>query len=274
MRTALRVSVIIVSYRHGPTLPSTLRSLRLLGRHLEEVLLVDNAGDLTDAVWRELPDSERCLLRPGANLGFAGGVNLAASRAAGDLMMLLSPDAEILRLDPARLWKSFGSGVGAVGALTVTREERPSVSWGEFPGIRRAVRRVTALKARFNRRALDRLLDGHRVEVAWILGAAMLVPREVFRAIGGLDEAYVTAGEDQDFGARLRAAGYRAVVSPSWVVRHEPRDAGRGPSLNLIRRNELDFLGRHGGTLDRLLWFLAFGRKAAGANEVPVPPSR
>ena len=48
-----------------------------------------------------------------------------------------------------------------------------------------------------------------RQEVAWVSGAAMLVERAAFVALGGFDEKLFLYKEDEDLCLRLREAGGR-----------------------------------------------------------------
>lgn len=245
-----RVSAILVSYHHGRTIVSAAESLNLLGASLCETVIVDNAGDLTDA---ELFSGAK-LITPGENLGFAAAVNLAADQTIGEWLLLLSPDAEILDWHKNRLDDEVCDGVGAVGASTVDRENHPSVSWGDFPGIQRVFRRQMGQITRNNCRLLDGLIEGQSQTVPWVLGAALLINRQRFVEVGGFDVRYRTCGEDQDFGFRLRRAGLKSVVSPAWRVRHEPRRPEA--ILAEIRRNDAAFVEEHGGPADRFFWRL------------------
>ena len=84
-----RISTILVSHFHRSTIERALRSLRLLGDDLVEVLVVDNGGDLGADLDQGIAGRPLRLLEPGENLGFAGGVNLAAQKTTGELLMLL-----------------------------------------------------------------------------------------------------------------------------------------------------------------------------------------
>ena len=59
-----------------------------------------------------------------------------------------------------------------------------------------------------------------RQEVAWVSGAAMLVERAAFVAIGGFDEKLFLYKEDEDLCLRLREAGGLVVYEPGVAVRH------------------------------------------------------
>src|SRR5688572_20759885 len=252
--TARDISAVVVSFGHRASLPAALASLRRIGPHLREVVVVDNAGDLGDgvAMWSSpVPSS---VLVPGSNLGYAAAANLAVGTTQGEALLFLSPDAEVLEWSPLRVLQCLGPTVGAIGALTCDALDRPTVSWGEFPGARRVLRRLSGTRARFDRRVLKAAVSDRPAIVPWVVGAAVVVLRRTFDRVGGYDSFYAAAGEDQDFGRRLELHGFHSVVSSSWRVRHEPRAAQT--LLPVIRSNELRFLEQHGNRLDRLLWTL------------------
>lgn len=75
--------------------------------------------------------------------------------------------------------------------------------------------------------------------------AGLLVRREVWDRLGGLDATWPLFGEDVDFGWRVNAAGERVHVAPRAVVRHAAAmrfgrrnaDAVHGPALAARRRH-------------------------------------
>ena len=79
-----------------------------------------------------------------------------------------------------------------------------------------------------------------RQEVAWVSGAAMLVERAAFLALGGFDEKLFLYKEDEDLCLRLREAGWQVVYEPAAAVRHlgsvvadQHRELARGVELLL-----------------------------------------
>jgi GT2 family glycosyltransferase len=61
----------------------------------------------------------------------------------------------------------------------------------------------------------------------WIAGLFMLMPSEVFRHLGGMDERYFLYFEDVDFCCRARMASYRLFVNQQVAVVHEARRLSR-----------------------------------------------
>jgi hypothetical protein len=84
-----QVLVVIVSFHHGETLPLTIESLHRIGdRHLVEVIVIDNGGDLDASI----AGDQTVLIRPDHNLGYAAAANLATRRARADLLLDQSGD--------------------------------------------------------------------------------------------------------------------------------------------------------------------------------------
>src|SRR5690606_29247051 len=82
-----------------------------------------------------------------------------------------------------------------------------------------------------------------------VSGCAMLVRREVFDAVGLLDEPYFYGFEDLEFCLRARAAGFATAVVPGAVVSHRGQasmGAGSPQRLYFAVRNHLRLARRVG----------------------------
>ncbi|WP_193771478.1 glycosyltransferase family 2 protein, partial [Candidatus Magnetaquicoccus inordinatus] len=88
------ISAIVVSYHTGLILQHSLQAI-LQASGLLELLVVDNGNPPSTQRWLDhwaCSDQRIRLLRPGRNIGFAGGVNQAAAIAQGDCLALINPD--------------------------------------------------------------------------------------------------------------------------------------------------------------------------------------
>jgi GT2 family glycosyltransferase len=191
-----------------------------------ELHLVDNgAGDGTlqaaQAEIARLGDHlpEVVIHRPGANVGFAIGNNIALRAAIGrgvDYCFLLNPDATF---EPAALREAVSlaehtPGTGSVQSLLVLGDEPEVVNtlgnrihflgFGYVGGYRSARKDVPP--------------DPR--EIAFSSGACVLLPVRVLEQVGLLDETLWLYHEDLDLGWRIRLAGLRNLVAPSSVCRH------------------------------------------------------
>ena len=86
------VAIVIVSYNSAGHLGACLESVFSQRQQVrQQVIVVDNdsSDDTVALVRSRFPGVE--LVLPGTNLGFAGGVNLGASKAKSDFLLLLKP---------------------------------------------------------------------------------------------------------------------------------------------------------------------------------------
>lgn len=85
------VSAVVLAYREEPWLERCVHAL-LESKGVDvEVVLVDN-GCTDGAVDRLAPTPGVTVVRPGENLGFAGGCNAGAAGARGEFLALINGD--------------------------------------------------------------------------------------------------------------------------------------------------------------------------------------
>src|SRR3712207_2715046 len=89
-----RVSAVVLAWGDEPVLEDAVHAA-LASEGVEvDVVLVDN-GCTSDAVARLAGVPGVTVLEPGRNLGFAGGCNHGAARAAGDVLAFVNGDAVV-----------------------------------------------------------------------------------------------------------------------------------------------------------------------------------
>jgi hypothetical protein len=249
------VSVVIVNWNGGADLAECVAVLqRDGGARVGEIVVVDN-GSEDDSLERLGAPAGVTIVRAGHNLGFAAGVNLGARRARGRLLLLLNPDVRILpgAIDAMVDYLDAHPDVGIAGPVLVDARGEWQPSAGRF-----GVLGHLMLDTRLARRPIRRT---RRVD--WIHGAFLLVPRALFEGVGGLDEAYFMYGEDIDFCARVRAAGYRTVVVAEARALHYGNRSGAlrwgaGRDAEVVK-GEMRFYARAGRW-----WELGFFRLVGG----------
>ena len=148
--------------------------------------------------------------------------------ARGDFLLLLNSDARLPDGSVRALLELLRDrpDVGVVGPRLedATGNLQPSAyRFGSIPLM--LVEELGLYKLLPRERAASLLLGGywsHDAErpVDWIVGACMLVRAEVFRATGGFDPSIFLYGEEEEWCARIAAAGWRIVYSPRARVTH------------------------------------------------------
>jgi GT2 family glycosyltransferase len=237
--TGLDLSVIIVSYNVRHYLAACLRSLPDATAGLScETFVVDNAStDGSADLVRDRFPSVRLLINP-VNLGFARAVNRAWPVTAGRYALLLNPDT----VAPPRSLSDLVAEadrwpeVGLV-APTICHPEtgQPQAQLKPFLTWPRLFERRTAVKP------LVRLLRqrwtpevGRPTTAGWLGGACLLVRRETWQAVGGLDERFFMWCEDMEYSRRVIAAGWKLLWTPRARILHwEARSAAQEPPWTL-----------------------------------------
>ena len=212
------VAVVIPSWNSLALLPRCLGSLRDQGAELE-LLVVDNgSGDGTVAYLEREGVAHLSLPE---NRGFAAAVNLGAARTTAPTILVLNADTV---LEP-----------GAVGTLLDGLEADERLG-GVQPRLLQLEEDVTAEGARLYSAGQRLSRDGRAFEVGageaqspgylqarevfGVCGAACLLRRELFDALGGYDERYFAFYEDVDLNVRARIAGWRFGYVPDAIVWH------------------------------------------------------
>ena len=213
-----------------------------------ELLVVDNGST---GPWPLLPDGVR-VLRPGRNLGFAGGANVGIAEARGEILLILNPDVvpEAGALD--RLLEGFASLPGAAGLaprLTGPAGE-PQAAWQLRPLPSPWELVLHALPLPGFSGAAPEPAAGETVEQP--AAAALALRRTALAAVGGFDPAFHPAWfEDVDLAKRLQRSGLAFHYWPAAGFRHRlgssvPR-LGYGPFLFVYYRNLSRYLAKHHG---------------------------
>ena len=211
-----RASIIIVNYNSRHHLGRLLRSLQKdVGRDYE-VIVVDNASRDGSARYVATRFPAVKLISNKTNLGFPAANNRAACQARGRYLAFLNPDTQVqpgwLEALIAALQGQPGAGLVTAQILLMHDANRINACGNDmhFTGF-------TLCRAMGTPRRSD---DG-LTEIAAVSGAAFVIRRELYEALGGFDESFFLYMEDSDLSLRARLAGYRCLYVPSSQVYHD-----------------------------------------------------
>ena len=229
-----KVAVIIVNYNSGAFLKQCLVSLRQSTIPLEIVVIDNGSSDgSADFVSKASKESDCQLIRNSTNLGFAVAVNQGVKSTTAEDVLLINPDCIVQPHSVAGLKLAMQrEDCGAVGGLVFGFDGR------EQAGCRRrdptfsrsVVKLLGKLGVRFGLMGVDlttEALPESPIQVDAVSGAFMMIRRESFDAIGGMDEGYFLHFEDLDLCRRLRNAGMSILFIPTVSVLHCQGVSGR-----------------------------------------------
>jgi GT2 family glycosyltransferase len=288
----LTLSVIIVSYN---TREMTLECLRVLFENLgnveAEVFVVDNASNDGSVFAIKAAYPKVKLLENQNNAGFGAANNAAMEKAVGRYFLLLNSDAFPRAGAIEALLGAIESHprAAAIGPRLLNRDGTLQRSCWRFPSPAQAWIENLGLSSVLRGRSRwgDYRRWGHDSEraVDFVIGACLLVRREVWEKIGGFDPAFWMYAEETDWQKRMRAAGYEIWFTPKANVEHW---GGASGTASRVKVNEaffdsLDTFSRKhygasglvslraamvvGNALRLPLWMLFWLLKRSGARE-------
>jgi N-acetylglucosaminyl-diphospho-decaprenol L-rhamnosyltransferase len=244
------------------------------------LVVADNAS--TDGTMELLRASQRehpglVVHEMGRNAGYAAAVNAAFRQVPGRDVLLVNPDVELPEAEPALalarvLERVPRAAVVAPRLVGDDGEVQPNARL--FPSLTAMIGSMGGGHAvPFLRRSYERYVApsyaDHPRTVDWAIGAAMMIRRDAFDAVGGWDEAFFLYMEDTDFCRSCIRAGWDVVYVPEISLRHRyPRASSTAGSLatSRARRSHVAGLAR--------LWRkdprLALGLGGGGARPIDL----
>jgi O-antigen biosynthesis protein len=239
------VSVIIVNYNVRDFLHHALVSLQKAMKGIRgEIIVVDNASDdgSNEMVRRRFPTVQ--LIASKINLGFAKANNLGLNRARGKFLLLINPDT-LVQEDTLRVMINFfqeNPDVGLAGCKVLNPDgtfqlacrrsfPRPWVAFAKMVGLS-GLFPNSRLLGRYN---LTYLSPDETYELDAVSGSFMMVRREAYEQVGGLDEDFFMYGEDLDWCYRIQQAGWKNYYVHSTQIIHYKGESTKRSSLDEIR---------------------------------------
>ncbi len=245
---ARTVGVVIVSYKSAALAVDCLRSVALERERLAgglRCVVIDNAsGDaptIAAAIAAEGWQAWARVVVAPRNGGFAYGNNLGLRELERDgrvdFVHLLNPDT-VLHAGAIAALVDFLAAHPRAGIVGGTFENGDGSEWAiafRFPSLLGEIEQGVRLGL------VSKLLAGACVPmpmgaaaapVDWVSGASMMVRREVFARIGGLDESFFLYFEETEFCHRAKRAGFEVWYVPASRVVHIA-----GQSTKVTERN-------------------------------------
>jgi GT2 family glycosyltransferase len=224
------VTVIVPTRNHVRLLTTCLEGIVATNYPRLELIIVDNDSDdaeTLDFLAGLNPSQFRVLRHPG-EFNYSAINNRAAGHASGHLLCLLNNDIEVVDPDWLAImaFQASRATVGAVGPQLLYpdgRIQHAGVVIGMGNAAGHAHRFVDpASEGYFQRHALPQFVSA-------VTGACLVVARDRFLSVGGLDERnFAVAFNDVDLCMRLNRNGFQSFYEPrARLIHHESVSRGQ-----------------------------------------------
>jgi GT2 family glycosyltransferase len=224
------VSIIIVNYNTCKLTLQAIDSVYQSNTKFQyEIFVVDNAS--TDSTVEKLQSGYPAvkLIANQENVGFSKANNQAIREAAGRYILLLNSDTVVEEdtLETMIQFMDKEPQVGASGCKVVLPDgsldkacrrgfPTPSASFYYMSGMSK----LFPKSASFNQYHLGHLDEDKGYSIDCLVGAFMLLRKEVIDQVGMLDEEFFMYGEDIDWCYRIKEAGWDIYYYPYTSITH------------------------------------------------------
>lgn len=236
------ISVIIPNKDHTADLEKCICALEKKNRYQNlEIIVVENNSEKeeTFAYYKTLEErnpkvkvlywKEKVFNYPAIN-------NFGAEHAAGDYLLFLNNDTEIVNEDCIEELLGYcqRSDVGAVGGR-LYYDDGTIQHAGVIVGLGGIAGHPFSKAVREDPGYFGRIIMAQ--DYSAVTAACMLVKKDVFRQVGGFDEGYAVAFNDVDLCLRIRKAGYLIVYNPYAEMNHyESKSRGYEDTEEKVKR--------------------------------------
>ena len=243
------LDIVIVAYNSIDVIGDLLNSIPTAAGDLTyDLVVVDNGS--TDGTPEFLGGRDDCRVVYSTNTGYAGGINRGVRAAEpAEAILILNPDVRLHEgAIPPLLAVLDDPEVGIVvpqirspsGSVerSLRREPTPARALGlNWTGAPLLAEYLTGARDYETPRTVD-----------WATGAALLMSRKCYEAVGGWDESFFLYSEETDVCLRARDLGLLTRYEPRSVMVHIGGQSGRDHgthAMQIVNRVRL-YRRRHG----------------------------
>jgi GT2 family glycosyltransferase len=213
----MQLSVIILNYNVRYFLEQCVLSVQKALENMEgEIIVVDNASADDSCAMMQQRFPEVQLIQNTENLGFPKGNNIGVAAAKGEYLCILNPDTVVAEdtfvkvLEFAKKQKNLGIvGVKLIdGSGNFLPESKRGVPtpWVAFTKIMGWYRWFPTMPV-FTKYYAEHLKPNQTGKVDILVGAFMLLTRELYLEVGGFDENCFMYSDDIDLSYQVLQSG-------------------------------------------------------------------
>ena len=226
------MTAVVLAYREQPLIYEVVDRLLASAGVSVQVVVVDNGctGPSLEPL-RDRPGVT--LLEPGTNTGFTGGCNLGAAAAMTGYLAFVNSDALVESDALARLATVAARPEVGIASASLRLAETPEL-------LNSAGNPVHVLGLSWAGHLGEPAADfATEQRIASASGAAIVVRREIWDALGGFTEEFFAYSEDADLSLRCWQQGWEVRYVPDAVVAHHYEFSRNPLKFYLLERNRL-----------------------------------
>lgn len=240
------VSIITVNYNSANETTAFVESLLLADYTHWELFIVDNGSVSFDGAAFRSMDPRITVIESAVNLGFAGGNNLALEHCSGAYLFYVNNDT-ILEADTISQLVRTAVSTKNLGGVS------PKVLYFHSPGVIEyagctQVNMLTGRNRSIGYGEKDDNAHSSLISTSYLHGCAMLLPTEIIRQVGPMDEDFFLYYEELDWCERIRRCGRNIFCEQRARIHHkESASVGRVSPLKVfyMTRSRLLFMWRN-----------------------------
>lgn len=236
------VSIIIVNYNTCILLKQCIESVIQQTKDISyEIIVVDNASLDASCEMLKVNFSIVKLIKSKVNLGFGKANNLGIEHSSGKYLFFLNSDTILLN-NAVKLFFDFSEknliNLGAVGAVLKDIEGDNIHSYGEFIKISTELKMMLYKYMKFlgvksESKYLYPCSVDEPLDVDYITGADLFVPRNVYEKTGAFDPIFFMYCEEVDWQYRMYQRGFRRLIINGPLIIHLEGGSAPTNSTNL-----------------------------------------
>ena len=221
-----KVSILIPTCDHFRDLTTCVRSIFEKTTYPDfEVILIENNSreEETFRCYERLkaayPDQLKVITWQGRGFNYSALNNFGAQYASGEYLLLLNNDTEVITphwLEEMVMYAQQ-KRVGCVGVKLLYPDDtiqHAGLGFGFLTLAGHMHRNFPVAHPGY----MGRLMYAH--DVYGVTAACLMIRKEVYEEVGGLDESFAVAFNDVDFCVRVRKAGYQNIFTPFAELYH------------------------------------------------------
>jgi len=226
------LSIVIVTYNSSKIISQTLLSIvnYLINIEYEIIIVDNNSSDNTCEIISQINNSNVKLIKNKVNKGFAQGNNKGFKVCNGEFILILNPDIIITpntHIDELIDEYNKNEKIGIVAPKLIYEDGRVQESARSFPnpivllirglGLENIYRNFEFYKKFL---LLDKN-DNLPTYVDWVIGAFVLIKKDILIEHNGFDDNFFMYYEDADLCLRLKKTNYKILYVPQYEAIHQ-----------------------------------------------------